>query len=195
MAALDALTARPVTEWPKREPGGRQRGVQSVYAACQRAGLTAQPCASDVQRLHAVFNVAASSGLASLIVDYVALVCSDPFFTSRCRGRAGAGAPQLSALTAESVWCSDPVEASLMDGHCVQRWCCASLESLSRSAAAASSAAFAAPSDASEPGLLQLLNQAASLVAVLDVLEGQQRSTSRCGHRLLRQAAVPGSRC
>ena len=84
MAALEALTAGPVTDWPKRGSGGRQRGVQAVFTACQRAGLTSSPCASDVQRLHAVFEVAVLHGLACLVVDYLALVCADPLFTSRC---------------------------------------------------------------------------------------------------------------
>ena len=190
MAALEALTAGPVTDWPKRGSGGRQRGIQAVFSACQRAGLTAGPCTSDVQRLHAVFEVAAAHGLACVVVDYLALVCADPSFASRWGPSPGArlhARPTRAAarLRIEGcVYCSDPVEASLMDGHCVQRWASASLQSLGQRAAGACSAAFAPPAQAHERALLQLLGHCSSLVAVLEALGGQQRSLAGCAARV-----------
>ena len=78
------------------------------------------------------------------------------------------------------VHCSDPLEASLVDGLCVQRWCSAALEQLSRTASAACSAALAPAGVSQEHELRKLAGRAASLVTVLEVLEGQYSSADGC---------------
>ena len=70
-----------MVSWPRRSETGMRR-VHHLHTVCHRAGL-AGPCAGDVQKLHAVFDVVIAHGLGSLVLDYLQLVCSDEHFTSR----------------------------------------------------------------------------------------------------------------
>ena len=79
---MQELISTPVTTWPRRAEAGL-RGIHLLHTACQRAGLSTGSCSSDVQRLHAVFDVLVAHGLGSLILDYIQLVCSNIHFTSR----------------------------------------------------------------------------------------------------------------
>ena len=62
--------------------------MDRLYAQCRAAGLTGASAGDDASRLHALFDVALSHGLGSIVVDYVCEVCSDRFYTSRCAAPA-----------------------------------------------------------------------------------------------------------
>jgi hypothetical protein len=62
--------------------------VDRLQAQCRAAGLTGAAAGDDASRLHALFDVALSHGLGSIVVDYVFEVCSDRFYTSRCAAPA-----------------------------------------------------------------------------------------------------------
>ncbi len=55
-----------------------------MQTQCRAAGLTGAAAGDDASRLHALFDVALSHGLGSIVVDYVFEVCSDRYYTSRC---------------------------------------------------------------------------------------------------------------
>lgn len=81
------------------------RTIRSLYQKCRQQKLTTAEAASDVDALHAVFDVALSKGLGCLVLDYVQEVCLNRTLVS-----------------------SDPIDAALLDGNTLQRWCVAALD-------------------------------------------------------------------
>ncbi|GAB4815684.1 hypothetical protein N2152v2_002730 [Parachlorella kessleri] len=101
MDALAALAATPPRQYVQRLETGAST-LQELYARCLEAGVLPATAAAldDISRLHSLFDLALDHGLGSLVLDYVTDVCGDRLLTS-----------------------SDPVQAFLMDGECVRRWC------------------------------------------------------------------------
>lgn len=96
---LAALAATPPRQYLQRSDAGVSV-LQALYQQCVGAGLASEHTSDDIARLHGLWDVALEHGLGSLVLDYVHDVCSDRLLTS-----------------------SDPVEAFLLDGECVRRWC------------------------------------------------------------------------
>ncbi|BDA43683.1 E3 ubiquitin-protein ligase HOS1 [Coccomyxa sp. Obi] len=104
-SALQRLAAVAPRDLVRVTQSGR-RLFHELLLQCRAAGLTAGPNSEhDVAHLHALFDVALQYGLGSLVYDYVVEVCSDKYCTS-----------------------SDALEAYLLDGECVKKWCHAALE-------------------------------------------------------------------
>lgn len=76
------------------------RAVRKLYEQCISARLTAVTAPSDVEALGVLFDVALRNGLGCLVLDYVHEVCSSSNLVS-----------------------SDPIDAALLDGATVERWC------------------------------------------------------------------------
>lgn len=81
------------------------RIVRKLYEHCISARLTAVKAPTDVEALGVVFHVALRNGLGCLVLDYVHEVCSSSNLVS-----------------------SDPVDAALLDGATVERWCASALQ-------------------------------------------------------------------
>ena len=81
------------------------RVVRKLYEQCISARLTAVKAPTDVEALGVVFEVALRNGLGCLVLDYVHEVCSSSNLVS-----------------------SDPVDAALLDGATVERWCESALQ-------------------------------------------------------------------
>ncbi len=82
--ALNSLANRDPKELLVVQGTTGKRLLHHIYQQCCTSGLIAVPRAEDdVQRLHALFDVAQQHGLASVIVDYILEVCSDKTMTSR----------------------------------------------------------------------------------------------------------------
>ncbi|EIE19378.1 hypothetical protein COCSUDRAFT_44718 [Coccomyxa subellipsoidea C-169] len=104
-SALQKLAAVAPRDLVRVTQSGR-RLFHDLLLQCRAAGLTAAPNSdNDVAHLHALFDVALQYGLGSLVYDYVVEVCSDKYCTS-----------------------SDALEAYLLDGECVKKWCHSALE-------------------------------------------------------------------
>ena len=82
-----------------------QRIVRKLYEQCKSARLTALKAPTDVEALGVVFEVALRNGLGCLVLDYVHEVCSSSNLVS-----------------------SDPVDAALLDGATIERWCESALQ-------------------------------------------------------------------
>jgi hypothetical protein len=105
MTPLDALTAlasTPPRQYLQRSEASESSTLQHLYNQCVEAGLLPASAAAidDITRLHSLFDVALDHGMGSLVLDHVVDVCADRLLTS-----------------------SDPVQAFLLDGECVRRWC------------------------------------------------------------------------
>ena len=81
------------------------RIVRTLYEQCISARLTAVKAQTDVEALEVVFEVALQNGLGCLVLDYVHEVCSSSNLVS-----------------------SNPVDAALLDGATVERWCESALQ-------------------------------------------------------------------
>ena len=79
---------------------GGFRVVRAIYDRCIADRLTEAEAPTDVAALGVVFDVALRNGLGCLVLDYVHEVCMSRTMVS-----------------------SDPVDAALLDGSTVQRWC------------------------------------------------------------------------
>lgn len=97
-SALRLLNSVAPAEYVQRSEG--TRSVRSLYERLRSANITVLQAASDVDALHAVFDVALNKGLGCLILDYIEEVCDSRTMVS-----------------------SDPVDAMLLDGETVWRWC------------------------------------------------------------------------
>lgn len=111
------------------------RLVQLLFEQTLQEGLTNTDAQGDVECLHALFDVAVSHGLGNVVLDYVVEVCSDPFLTSRYVGNSMGPSSLLFHMSPVSQdtkagLCSDPIEATLLDGRCVKRWCHGAIERL-----------------------------------------------------------------
>lgn len=82
--ALNSLASREPKELLIIQSTTGKRLLHHIYQQCCTSGLIAVPRAEDdIQRLHALFDIAQQHGLASVIVDYILEVCSDETLTSR----------------------------------------------------------------------------------------------------------------
>ena len=82
--ALSSLASRNPKDLLIVQGTTGKRLLHHVYQQCCISGLIAVPRAEDdVQRLHALFDLAQQHGLASVVVDYILEVCSDETLTSR----------------------------------------------------------------------------------------------------------------
>ena len=82
--ALGSLANRDPKELLVVQGTTGKRLLHHIYQQCCISGLIAVPRAEDdIQRLHALFDLAQQHGLASVIVDYILEVCSDETLTSR----------------------------------------------------------------------------------------------------------------
>ena len=82
--ALSSLANRDPKELLMIQSTTGKRLLHHIYQQCCISGLISIPKAEDdVQRLHALFDLAQQYGLASVIVDYILDVCSDETLTSR----------------------------------------------------------------------------------------------------------------
>lgn len=80
---LQRLASTPVRDLVSIDTQG-EKELFYHYLACCTSKLVLSPDATDdIARLHALFDVAVSHGLPSLIVDYVEDVCADSSLTSR----------------------------------------------------------------------------------------------------------------
>lgn len=102
-SALQDLATIAPAEFVQRSDG--TRSVRSLYQRLQKANLIAHEVASDVEALHAVFDVALNKGLGCLILDYIEEVCDSRTMVS-----------------------SDPMDAMLLDGETVRQWCTAATQ-------------------------------------------------------------------
>ena len=102
-SALQQLASMPPAEYVQRSDG--TRSVRTLYQQLQQANLITSEAASDVEALHAVFNVALNKGLGCLILDYIEEVCDSRTMVS-----------------------SDPVDALLLDGETIRQWCIAATQ-------------------------------------------------------------------
>lgn len=82
------------------------RTIRHLYESCKAAHLISADAQTDVAALEAVFDVALRNGLGCLVLDYVHEVCTSRVLVS-----------------------SDPVDAALLDGSTVERWCESALDS------------------------------------------------------------------
>lgn len=103
LAALQQLVDAAPSTYISKTNGARI--VRFLYNSCRSARLTDVEAPTDVSALEAVFDVALRHGLGSLILDYVHEVCMSRTLVS-----------------------SDPVDAALLDGDTVQRWCKTALD-------------------------------------------------------------------
>jgi hypothetical protein len=82
--ALFTLAGRSPRELVKKQSQTGKLNLYHIYQSFCNSKLISSPLATDdVARLHAMFDVALTRGLTSVIVDYVTGVCSDPSLTSR----------------------------------------------------------------------------------------------------------------
>ena len=98
VAALQQLVDIEPPNYINRSGGTRI--IRSVFDRCKAARLTDAQAPTDVSALEAVFDVALHNGLGCLILDYVHEVCMSRTLVS-----------------------SDPIDAAMLDGSTVQRWC------------------------------------------------------------------------
>lgn len=82
--ALSSLASKEPKQLLIKQSNTGKRLLHHIYQQFCTSGLIPVPQAEDdVHRLHALFDVALQHGLASVIIDYVLEVCSDPTLTSR----------------------------------------------------------------------------------------------------------------
>lgn len=83
LEALSSLASKDPKHLLAIQATGK-RLLHHTYQQCCTSGLIATPTAADdVQRLHALFDIAIQHGMTSLLVDYILEVCSDAALTSR----------------------------------------------------------------------------------------------------------------
>lgn len=82
--ALGALASKDPKQLLVKQAHTGKRLLHHIYQQCCTSGLIPVPRAEDdVQRLHALFDLALQHGLAAVAVDYILEVCADQTLTSR----------------------------------------------------------------------------------------------------------------